>query len=108
MSVCPEARELETRARRAVADAGHVHHRVADRDRTLRVDESCGSVVETFLDLHVRELGQIPMYGIVQLEPALLVEAQQRGSGDRLGHRVEAPDRVVRDLVPALEVAHAE
>ncbi len=40
-----------------------------------------------------------------QLQRALLVEHHGRDRRDRLGHRVDAPDRVVRDRQPGVEVA---
>ena len=44
---------------------------------------------------------------VVQLEGALLVEHHRRDRGDRLGHRVDAPQGVGLDRQPGLDVARA-
>ena len=44
--------------------------------------------------------------GSVELQRALLVEHHGRDRRDRLRHRVDAPDRVVRHRQPGVEVAH--
>ena len=57
--------------------------------------------------LGVGERRDVPAHRVVELEQALLV-GDQRGDGrDRLGHRVDPPDRVGLDRQPGLDVALA-
>ena len=57
------------------------------------------------VDPGVGERRDEPRHRVGQLERALLVEHHRRDRGDRLGHRVDAPERVVGHRQPGLEVA---
>ena len=74
-------------------------HGLGDRNRRRR-QRGAGVV-----DPGVGERGDEPRHRVGQLQRALLVEHHRGDGGDRLGHRVDAPDRVVGHRQPGLEVA---
>jgi hypothetical protein len=53
------------------------------------------------------ELGQPARDRVLELEGALLPQHHRRHRGDRLGHRVDPPDRVALDRQVRLDVAVA-
>src|SRR5262249_23047472 len=89
-------------------EAGHVHQQVAHGHRPLRVDELLRAVRRSLADLEVAPLRDEPRHGVAQLEHPALVQRHQRDAGDRLGHRVDAPDRVLLDRRGPLEVPGPE
>ena len=74
-------------------------HGLGDRNRRRR-QRGAGLV-----DAGVGERGDEARHRVGQLQRALLVEHHRGDGGDRLGHRVDAPDRVVGHRQPGLEVA---
>ena len=74
-------------------------HWLAGRDRDLPL------VRPTGVDADVGEGGDERADPVGQLEGALLVEHHRGDRGDRLGHRVDAPERVGLDRQPGLDVA---
>ena len=100
--------EVEPRAAWPVADARHVHEHVAHRHRACRRHEADVAVGVALAHLHVGPLGQELRDRVAQRDTPRVEQRQQGDAGDRLGHRVEAPDRVVADRLAALEVHRAE
>ena len=68
-----------------------------------------GHAVLTVLlgDLETRELGNELRNRVVEREAALVVVRHQGDADDRLGHRVDAEDRVLLDGDPVLDVPFA-
>ena len=100
--------EVETGLGRAVADAGHVHHRVSHRDRPLGVHQALRLTVEPLDHLHVAELGKEAVHGVIELEQTPLVQREERDAGNGLGHRVEPPDGVVENRARPFAIHQAE
>ena len=100
--------EVETGLGRAVANAGHVHHRVSHRDRPLGVHQTLRLTVEPLDHLHVAELRKEAVHGVIELEQTPLVQGEERDPGDGLGHRVEPPDGVVENGTRSFAIHQAE
>ena len=89
----------------AVGEAGGVGeqvpdpHRLAGRDRDLPLVRTAG------VDADMGEGGDERADRIGELEGALLVEHHRGDRGDRLGHRVDAPQRVRLHRQPGFDVA---
>ncbi|CAB4581694.1 unannotated protein [freshwater metagenome] len=92
----------------AVADAGRVGEDVPDRRWAVRRHEPPATVRVGLAHLEVLPLRDPPLDRVVEAEVRLLVERHHRHAGDRLGHRVQPPDRVVGDRQAPLAVAQAE
>jgi hypothetical protein len=86
-----------------------VHQRVPYPHRPHRVDQvPTLAVGGRHGHLGVLPLGQEPVDRIGQLDHGALHQAQQRDPGDRLGHRVPPPDRLIRERFAAMPVHGAE
>ena len=73
-----------------VADAGHVHERVADGHRALGVDEPLRAVLERApAPCRSRHSGRNRCTGSVSWQSPCSSRREQRHARDRLGHRVE-------------------
>ena len=95
-------------AEHAVGEAAGVRHQLAHRHRVIRRDLRDRAVLRIhFRDLEVRELGNVLRHRIVELPLAFLEQHHHRDAGDRLGHRVDAEDRVLLHRRAALQVALA-
>jgi hypothetical protein len=85
-----------------------VHHQVAHGHRPLRIDDPLRAVLVPLADLQVAPLRDVAGHRVVELEQPALVQGQQRDPGDRLGHRVDAPDRALLDGPVPFEVPEPE
>ena len=94
--------EVEVAVLRPVADARGVGEDVADGGRAVRGHDPSAAVGVGFGDGHVLPLGNPALDSVVELEVTALVEAHQRHTGDRLGHRGQPPDGVGFDRQGAL------
>ena len=103
-----ERGQVEPRPPGPPAEPAHVHHHVTHRHGPLGVDEAAGAVRVALAHLESPELGEEPVHWVVELEQRALVQAEQGHPGDRLGHRVDAPDRVVAHRHLALAVGVAQ
>jgi hypothetical protein len=87
----------------APAEPGGVHEAVLHRHWSRLVDQAV-----LRLHLEVLPLRDPAVDGIAELEVALLVELHQRDARDRLRHREQAVDRVVRCRLVRLAVHETE
>ena len=78
----------------SVSQSGGVPHQVLDRDRPLGGDELERLAVFD-PDLHLREGGNVFRHGLVDREPPFLDQRHRRDADDRLGHGIDAEDRVL-------------
>ena len=98
---------------RPVDEPGGVAEQVLDRHLALgrhqRVGHLAGLGVEAG-DAHLErlELREVPGDGIVEQDAPVLHQHHDRDRGERLGHRVEAEDRVLRHGRAALRIALAQ
>ena len=74
-------------------------HQIVDQDRALRRDQIEGRLTSRGIrlfdaDLDILELGQVFCDRLVERDPAFLVEQHGRDLRDRLGHRVDAKNRI--------------
>ena len=60
------------------------------------------------VNLKIAPGGDHPVYRVVELEHAALVELHERDRSDRLAHRIDAEDRIVGHRQAALEVSRSE
>ncbi len=100
--------DADARQAAAVGEAGSVGEHVAERDGPggglgLHVGSLAGHP-----DAVVLPGGDVAADRVVELEIALLVEGHQRDRGDRLGHGIDAVDRIVGRGLAALAVHLAE
>ena len=82
------------RAGEAVGQPRRVAHQVLDRDRPLE-RRKIELVAVGDADLHVGEGGDVFRDRIGDEKPPLLDQHHRRDRNDRLGHRIDAEDRVV-------------
>src|SRR5262249_25513068 len=96
--------------RRAAAEAkaGHVHEQITYGHRVVRPYQPFAPVGRALPDLEITPLRDEAADRIGKREKAALVQRQQRDAGDRLGHRVDAPDRVFFDRQRPLQVPRPE
>jgi hypothetical protein len=71
-----------------------VHEQVAHGHRPLGVDQTDLPVGGALAHAGAAELGQEPLDRVLQRHLPLFVEGEEGHAGHRLGHRVDAPDRV--------------
>jgi hypothetical protein len=86
---------------------------VADRDRAFRgrgLERGLAGLRVFLIDrnLHFGEFGQVFADRVVELKLAFLVEHHHRDARDRLGHRVDAVNRIEPHRLAGLDVCHAE
>ena len=101
----------QRRAARAVGEARRVAQQILHGHGALGIAElQHRPAVDDFLgaDLHLADLGQELRHGIADLEPALLDHLHDRDADDRLGHGVDAEDRVGLHRIARRHVAFAE
>ena len=103
-----ERRQVHARALRAVADARGVHEQVAHGHGPRGVDQADVPVGTALAHAGAAELGQVPLDRILQRHLPLLVESEEGHAGHRLGHRVDAPDRVGAHGDTALAVGQTD
>ena len=83
----------------------HVRHQLADGGRVCRRLENRRAVRgRAAIHLQVRELRDVLREGIGGAPFPFLVQHHHRDAGDRLGHRVDAEDRVPRERCPGREI----
>ena len=88
-----------------VGEARCVAHQLAHGHRMIGVLNHGHAVGPILLrDLEIRELGNELRHRVVEREATLVVVGHQRDTDDRLRHRVDAEDRVLRDRDPVLDV----
>ena len=83
----------ERLAEHAIGKPGGMPHQVLDRDRTLRRDELERAAL-LHADLQVLQFRNVLRNRIRELHATLFDEDHRRDRNDRLGHRVDAEDRV--------------
>jgi hypothetical protein len=74
-----------------------VREQVTHRHLGPWLDESLRPVFGSLADLQVTPLRNEACHRVAELEHRALIERHQRHTGDRLGHRVDTPDRVLLD-----------
>ena len=80
----------------AVGEAGRVAHQLRHRRRVRRIfDDGLAVGVHALVDFEIRELRDVFRDRIARPPLALLIQHHHRDAGDRLGHRVDAEDRVL-------------
>src|SRR6516225_4686019 len=67
-----------------------------------------GSIRLLDRDTHVREFGQVPGHRIAQIKPSLFVKHHNGDTGDGLGHRVHAKDRVLSNWLGGFLIGHSK
>ena len=72
------------------------------RLRAERADEAA------LVDAEIAPLRDVAVHGIVERDAAFLDQHHQREAGERLGHRIDAEDRVFLQRPVALDVHAAE
>jgi hypothetical protein len=73
-------------------------HRRARALRAERADEAA------FVDAEIAPLRDVAMHGIVERDAAFLDQHHQRDAGERLGHGIDAEDRVFLQRAVALDI----
>ena len=85
-------------AEHAVCQAGSVAQQVLHGDLPFRVDQRehrlAFAVGRFDADFHVFELGNVFRHRLLQAEPAFLDQHHRGDADDRLGHGIEAEDRI--------------
>ena len=87
-----------------VRKAAHMGHQVADQDRANRSDQ----ISVGLENLHGAEGWNVFRQRFDQPETSFLKQGHQRRANDRLGHRIEAEDRIGGHRRPRFLVAPAE
>ncbi len=85
---------------KAISQPRRVAHEILDRDRPLERRE-VKLVAVNDAHFHLGEGGDVFRDGIGDQEPPLLDQHHRRDRNDRLGHRIDAEDRVVAHRRPA-------
>ena len=92
----------------AVGQSGRVPHQVDDAHRRARAPRAERADEAAFVDAEIAPLRDVAMHGIVERDATFLDQHHQRDAGERLGHGVDAEDRVFLQRAVALDVHAAE
>ena len=92
----------------ASGKTGHMGQGIQNGHRPVRLDQPDGSVGLPLTHLQGAPFADVPVHRVGELERPPFVQLHQGERRDRLGHRVDAPDRVVADRRGALSVHETE